>query len=108
MAIYKLYIRTIGWGSWWIFIVLCSGFVVALTLSRENALALPSACAGVDLLTACLEEIWLKFWTEANARNPHDRLGYYLSLFAVWSVLAITFFLGACLYVLKLSTLCVT
>ncbi|KAL4768688.1 putative ABC transporter [Aspergillus nidulans var. acristatus] len=78
MAIYKLYIRTIGWGSWWIFIVLCSGFVVALTLSQ----------------------IWLKFWTEANARNPHDRLGYYLSLFAVWSVLAITFFLGACLHLM--------
>nr|AMM63163.1 AniL [Aspergillus nidulans NRRL 8112] len=78
MAIYKLYIRTIGWGSWWIFIVLCSGFVVALTLSQ----------------------IWLKFWTEANARTPHDRLGYYLSLYAVWSVLAITFFLGACLHLM--------
>ncbi|RDW83780.1 Multidrug transporter (ABC) [Aspergillus mulundensis] len=78
MAVYKLYIRTIGWGSWWIFIVLCTGFVLGLTLSQ----------------------IWLKFWTEANARNPHDRLGYYLSLYAVWSVLAITFFLGACLHLM--------
>ncbi|KAL6231355.1 hypothetical protein BDW75DRAFT_247944 [Aspergillus navahoensis] len=78
LAIYKLYIKTIGWGSWWVFIVLCSGFVAALTLSQ----------------------IWLKFWTEANARNPHDHLGYYLSLFTVWSVLAITFFLGACLHLM--------
>ncbi|KAL4865755.1 hypothetical protein BDV12DRAFT_174033 [Aspergillus spectabilis] len=77
-AIYKLYISTIGWGSWWIFVFLCSGFVVFMTFSQ----------------------IWLKFWTEANARNPHDHLGYYLSLFAVWSVLAITFFLGACLHLM--------
>ncbi|KAL4789180.1 putative ABC transporter [Aspergillus venezuelensis] len=78
MAVYKLYITTIGWGSWWTFVVLCSGFVVALTFSQ----------------------IWLKLWTEANARNPNDRLGYYLSLYAVWCVLAITFFLGACLHLM--------
>ncbi|KAL4884486.1 putative ABC transporter [Aspergillus karnatakaensis] len=77
-AVYKLYIRTIGWKSWWLFVFLCAGFVVTLTLSQ----------------------IWLKFWTEANARKPHDRLAYYLSLFSVWSLLAITFFLFACLHLM--------
>ncbi|KAL3444260.1 P-loop containing nucleoside triphosphate hydrolase protein [Aspergillus insuetus] len=77
-GIYKLYIRTIGRVSWWIFVVLCTGFVAGLTLSQ----------------------IWLRFWTEANARKLHDRLGYYLSLYSVWSALAIVFFAGACLHLM--------
>ncbi|KAL3470131.1 putative ABC transporter [Aspergillus californicus] len=78
LAIYGLYIKTIGWGSWCIFLFPCVGFVAASSFSQ----------------------IWLKFWTEANAQKPHDRLAYFLSLYALWSVLAITFFLVACLHLM--------
>jgi hypothetical protein len=100
-GIYKLYIRTIGRVSWWFFVVLCTGFVAGLTLSRE----IPQCCyVSIHILTGS-EEIWLRFWTEANARKPHGRLGYYLSLYSVWSALAIVFFAGACLYVLRTQNL---
>nr|QIW91876.1 TRT [Phialomyces arenicola] len=78
LTIYKYYIDMIGWVTWWIFVLLCSGFVFGLIFSQ----------------------IWIKFWTEANARKANDRLGYYLSLYALWSVMAITIFLGACLHLM--------
>jgi hypothetical protein len=45
-GIHKLYMRTIGRVSWWIFVVLCTGFVAGLTLSREIL-----QCCYVSILT---------------------------------------------------------
>ncbi|RAH82412.1 putative ABC transporter [Aspergillus japonicus CBS 114.51] len=75
LTIYKFYVDKTGRVSFCIFFVLCSGFVAGLLFSQ----------------------IWIKFWVEANARKANDRLGYYLGLYALWSVLAILLFLGACL-----------
>ncbi|OJK01767.1 hypothetical protein ASPACDRAFT_25680 [Aspergillus aculeatus ATCC 16872] len=74
LAIYKFYVDQTGRVSFCVFFVLCSGFVVGLLFSQ----------------------VWIKFWVEANARKANDRLGYYLGLYALWSVLAILLFLGAC------------
>ncbi|RAK78057.1 putative ABC multidrug transporter [Aspergillus fijiensis CBS 313.89] len=74
LAIYKFYVDQTGRVSFCVFFVLCSGFVVGLLFSQ----------------------VWIKFWVEANARRANDRLGYYLGLYALWSVLAILLFLGAC------------
>ncbi|KAJ5810965.1 ABC multidrug transporter [Penicillium robsamsonii] len=75
LAIYKFYVDKTGRVSFLVFFVLCSGFAFGLLFSQ----------------------IWIKFWVEANARKANDRLAYYLSLYVLWSTLAILLFLGACL-----------
>nr|WOZ30809.1 McfL [Coleophoma empetri] len=74
LAIYKYYINSVGWVTWWVFVLLCSGFVFGLVFPQ----------------------IWIQFWTEANAKEANYRLEYYLLLYALWSVMAIVMFLGAC------------
>ncbi|RDL32356.1 p-loop containing nucleoside triphosphate hydrolase [Venustampulla echinocandica] len=74
LTIYRYYIDTVGWVTWGFFVLLCSGFVFGLVFPQ----------------------IWIQFWTEANAKEANHRLGYYLSLYALWSVMAIVIFLGAC------------
>ncbi|RDW80787.1 p-loop containing nucleoside triphosphate hydrolase-12 [Coleophoma crateriformis] len=74
LATYRFYINSVGWVTWWVFVLLCSGFVFGLVFPQ----------------------IWIQFWTEANAKKANYRLEYYLLLYALWSVMAIVMFLGAC------------
>ncbi|KAJ5206864.1 ABC multidrug transporter [Penicillium cf. griseofulvum] len=67
LTIYKFYVDKTGRVSFFVFVVLCSGFAFGLLFSQ------------------------------ANAKKANDRLAYYLSLYVLWSTLAIFLFLGACL-----------
>ncbi|KAJ5519615.1 ABC multidrug transporter [Penicillium fimorum] len=99
LTIYKLYVDKTGRVSFFVFFVLCSSFAFGLLFSRKSTCGLPFV---LFILMARLtsEEIWIKFWVEANARKANDRLAYYLSLYVLWSTLAIFLFLGACLSML--------
>lgn len=97
LAIYKFYVNKTGRLSFFIFFVLCSGFVFGLLFSRKSTWTIYPICLWARLTS---QEIWIKFWVEANVRKPNDRLAYYLSLYVLWSALAILSFMGACLYVL--------
>jgi hypothetical protein len=97
LTIYKYYIDTVGWVTWWVFVLLCSGFVFGLVFPRSYC---PLTCCAVMNQLTLIEEIWIQFWTEANAKQANYRLAYYLSLYALWPSMAIVLFLGACSYVL--------
>ncbi|KAL3420510.1 hypothetical protein PVAG01_06955 [Phlyctema vagabunda] len=74
MTIYKYYIDTIGWVAWLVFVAFCAVFVFALIFPQ----------------------FWIKWWTEQNFRGPRNsRTAYYVSLYAVWGILAIVMFICA-------------
>jgi hypothetical protein len=36
--------------------------------------------------------VWLNWWAEANAKEPGQRIGYYLGVYAALQVLAVACF----------------
>lgn len=67
LSIHTYYIRTFGWTRWVVFWIFCAlnGFGTAF----------PS--------------VWVKWWTSYNAENPHSKVAYYLSLYAIFAALGV-------------------
>jgi ATP-binding cassette, subfamily C (CFTR/MRP), member 1 len=43
-------------------------------------------------LMRALQAVWLSWWTESNAEEPNQRIGYYLGVYAALQVLAVICF----------------
>ena len=73
-AIYKYYAGAIGW-------IPISIFVFAI-------------CAFI--FCQAFPTIWVNWWAAANLKEPFHRLGYYLGIYAMLSVLALVFLIVSC------------
>ncbi|KPM36182.1 Multidrug resistance-associated protein 1 [Neonectria ditissima] len=69
VAIYTYYIRAIGWIPTFIFIFAICAFIFCQSFPT----------------------IWLNWWAAANTKEPFQRLGYYLGIYAMLGGLAIIF-----------------
>lgn len=74
MAVYTYYVRAIGWLPTIIFVAAICAFVFCQSF--------PS--------------IWVNWWAAANERNPNERLGYYLGIYAMLGALALIFLVVSC------------
>ncbi|KAI6782626.1 Multidrug resistance-associated protein 1 [Emericellopsis cladophorae] len=74
IAIYTYYIRAIGWLPTFIFIFAICAFIFCQSFPT----------------------IWLNWWAAANAEEPHQRLGYYLGIYAMLGGLALIFLVVSC------------
>ncbi|KAF2814016.1 P-loop containing nucleoside triphosphate hydrolase protein [Mytilinidion resinicola] len=74
LTIYKYYIHTFGWTRWVIFCFFCAlyGFGTAFP------------------------NLWVKWWAKYNTEHPNTRITYYLSIYAMLGVLAISSLVLAC------------
>ncbi|KAL4809627.1 P-loop containing nucleoside triphosphate hydrolase protein [Aspergillus unguis] len=61
LAVYLYYIRAIGWAPSIFFTVAITGFIFCLSFPT----------------------LWVKWWAESNERNPGERTGYYLGIYAM-------------------------
>ncbi|PQE04085.1 ABC multidrug transporter protein [Rutstroemia sp. NJR-2017a BVV2] len=67
LAVYKYYIRSIGWLS-------CMLFVIYITISTVFSSAMPF--------------LWLNWWAEASTKEPVHSLGYWLGFYGLFAFLA--------------------
>ena len=74
IAIYLYYVRSIGWVPTMIFVAAISAYVFCMSFPT----------------------IWVNWWAAANALAPNARLGYYLGIYAMLGVLALTFLVVSC------------
>ena len=74
MAIYTYYARAIGWFPTFLFIFAICAFIFCQSFPT----------------------IWVSWWSTANAKEPFTRLGYYLGIYAMLSVLALLFLVISC------------
>jgi ATP-binding cassette subfamily C (CFTR/MRP) protein 1 len=74
LAVYAYYVRAIGWLPTLIFVVAICSHVVCQSFPT----------------------IWVKWWADANAEAPNQRLGYYLGIYAMLGVLALLFLVVSC------------
>ncbi|TDZ53945.1 ABC transporter gloK [Colletotrichum trifolii] len=64
-AVYKYYLENAGWNVVFLYV---GGVVMWLFLAEFST-------------------IWMKWWSESNAANPNQRVGYYLGIYAMFGVL---------------------
>lgn len=74
LVIYTYYIRAIGWLPTFIFVAAICAFIFCQSFPT----------------------VWLNWWAAANAKDPNQRLGYYLGIYAMLGVLALTFLIVSC------------
>ena len=74
VAIYAYYVRAIGWIPTCIFIFAICAFIFCQSFPT----------------------IWVNWWAAANAKEPNQRLGYYLGIYAMLGVLALLFLVVSC------------
>ncbi|PHH89568.1 hypothetical protein CDD83_5759 [Cordyceps sp. RAO-2017] len=61
MRIYAYYAKTAGWWTTSIYLLACAAFVYG----------------------AIFPSVWLQWWTNANATEPNERIGYWLGVYGV-------------------------
>ncbi|KAH7329602.1 P-loop containing nucleoside triphosphate hydrolase protein [Stachybotrys elegans] len=74
VAIYTYYVRAIGWIPTMLFVLAICAYVVCVTFPT----------------------VWLGWWSDANADEPNQDLGYYLGIYAMLGGLALAFLVASC------------
>lgn len=95
MDAYRYYFTSLGPWKLYIAIFLVIGFVFFTLFPRGFILKFfPPACKKLTKET----EIWLQWWTASNVDRPNNRLGYWISIYAVYGLLAILSLVSGCWY----------
>ena len=74
LSIYAYYARSVGWVAVLTFVVAISGYVFCFTFPQ----------------------IWLGWWSNANAKHPNGNLGYWLGVYAMLCVMGLVCLVISC------------
>lgn len=74
LSIYAYYAKSVGWVSVLTFMVAISAYVFCISFPQ----------------------IWLGWWAAANAREPNERLGYWLGIYALLGVAGLLSLIVSC------------
>lgn len=74
LSIYAYYVGSVGWLAVTIFVVTISSYVFCISFPQ----------------------IWLGWWSEANARDPNGDLGYWLGIYAMLGVVGLASLVVSC------------
>lgn len=74
LSIYAYYAGSVGWFAVLTFIIAMSGYVFCISFPQ----------------------VWLGWWSEANAKNPNGNLGYWLGIYALLGVAGLISLVVSC------------
>ena len=74
LSVYAYYARSVGWFAVLTFVIAICGYVFCYTFPQ----------------------IWLGWWSNANAKNPNSNLGYWLGIYALLCVMGLVCLVVSC------------
>ena len=96
-AVYKFYAQSAGWFTMTTFVISICIFAFCDSFPSKSHVHFPLGPridSRVHVPNTSPTGVWLKWWAEANEKEPNANLGKWLGVYAVLGICAIT----ACLF----------